>query len=153
MEEIIVYSPQSGTAVPISEVPDQTFSDKILGDGIAIQPSSPLVVAPVSGIITSIADTYHAVCIEGKNGEEVLVHLGIDTVQLKGKGFTCYVEEGQEIRRGDKLIKMNLKLCDRKGYSSLSPCIVVNGDSFSSLTVQTGPVEAGITPVIRLKSK
>ena len=83
MEEIIVYSPQSGTAVPISEVPDQTFSDKILGDGVAIQPSSPLVVAPVSGIITSIADTYHAVCIEGENGEAVsYTHLDVYKRQM-----------------------------------------------------------------------
>jgi len=146
-----IVAQQNGTAVSITEVPDPVFSDKILGEGVAIIPSSNEVFAPVSGIIAQIAHTYHAIGIESDDGLEVLVHLGIDTVKLEGQGFTCCVEQGQHVNAGDKLMDMDLDFIKSKGFNTISPCIITNMDAVKDLKLLPGDVVAGETTVMTYK--
>ena len=142
-----ILAPQTGKAVPVSEVPDPVFSGKVLGDGVGILPTEGGVYAPVSGTVVQVAETFHAVGIESDDGLEVLVHLGIDTVKLKGEGFTCHVKEGQHVSAGDKLIDMDLAFIESKGLSTVSPCIITNVDN-ANLAVLPGEVTAGETAVM-----
>lgn len=147
-KSVKILAPQSGKAVAITEVPDPVFSGKVLGDGVGIQPTSGEVLAPVSGTVVQVAHTLHAVGLESDDGLEVLVHLGIDTVKLKGEGFTCYVTEGQHVNAGDKLMDMDLALIEGKGFSTISPCIITNLDAAKNLAVIPGDVVAGETAVM-----
>ncbi len=146
-----IVAQQNGKVIPITEVPDPVFSGKVLGDGVAIVPSSKEVLAPVSGIIAQIAHTSHAIGIESDDGLEVLVHLGIDTVKLEGQGFTCYVEQGQHVNAGDKLMDMDLEFIQSKGLSTISPCIITNLDEVKNFELFTGDAIAGETTVISYK--
>lgn len=143
-----ILAPQTGKAVPVSEVPDPVFSGKVLGDGVGILPTEGGVYAPVSGTVVQVAETFHAVGIESDDGLEVLVHLGIDTVKLKGEGFTCHVKEGQHVSAGDKLIDMDLAFIESKGLSTVSPCIITNVDNAKNLAVLPGEATAGETAVM-----
>lgn len=147
-KSVKIIAPQTGKAVPLTEVPDPVFAGKVLGDGVGIQPTDGAVLAPVSGTVVQVAHTLHAVGLESDNGLEVLVHLGIDTVKLKGEGFTCHVKEGQHVKVGDKLMDMDLALIESKGFSTVSPCIVTNLDSVKDFTVLTGDVTAGETAIM-----
>lgn len=144
----ILIAAQSGTVVNITEVPDPVFAQKVLGDGIAIIPNSNEVVSPCSGTIAQIANTFHAVGIESDDGLEVLVHLGIDTVNLKGEGFTCCVKVGQHVKAGDKLMEMDIELIKSKNLNPISPCIITNMDEIGELKLTTGAATAGKTTVI-----
>ena len=144
-----IVAQQSGKAVHINEVPDPVFSDKVLGDGIAIIPSENKVVAPISGTIVQIADTMHAFCIESDDGLEVLVHLGLDTVKLKGKGFKCHVKTGQHVQTGDTVMDMDIEFIKNEGYNVITPCIITNMDKIKKITVITGTAELGKTGVIK----
>lgn len=146
-----IVAQQSGKAVPITEIPDPVFSGKVLGDGIGFVPSNGEVLAPVSGTIAQVAHTKHAIGIESEDGLEVLVHLGIDTVKLEGQGFTCYVEVGQHVNVGDKLMNMDLALIQGQGFSTISPCIITNLDAVKNLEIYTGDVIAGETTVMTYK--
>ena len=146
-----VLAQQTGKAVAITDVPDPVFAEKVLGDGIAIIPSSNEVFSPISGTIEQIAHTFHAIGIEGDDGVEILVHLGIDTVKLNGEGFTCYVEVGQHVMAGDKLMDMDIAAIEAKGYQTISPCILTNMDSIKNLDVQIGNVTGGHTTVMTYK--
>ena len=148
MKQETVYAPLTGSAVPMAQVPDPVFAENVIGQGVAILPTDPVAVAPVDGEITAVARTYHAFCIRTDQGLDLLIHLGIDTVNLGGKGFTCYVEKGQRVRRGDPVIRLDLKLCARKKLQVISPCIVVNGEEFPVCKPLLGPVKAGETPIM-----
>jgi PTS system glucose-specific IIC component len=106
-EKTAVYSAADGNIQPITEAPDDVFSQKMMGDGYVITPSSDRIVSPVSGSITSIFPTKHAIGIQTENGIDVLVHMGIDTVELNGQGFELFVEEGQTVKAGDELARMD----------------------------------------------
>ncbi|MCD8506319.1 MAG: PTS transporter subunit IIBC [Alkalibacterium thalassium] len=106
-EKIAVYSVADGNVQPITEAPDDVFSQKMMGDGYVITPSSDRIVSPVSGLITSIFPTKHAIGIQTEDGIDVLVHMGIDTVELNGQGFELFVEEGQTLKAGDELAQMD----------------------------------------------
>jgi sugar PTS system EIIA component len=146
-----IIAQQSGKAVPITEVPDPVFSEKILGDGVGIIPSNGEVFAPVSGKIAQVANTRHAIGIESDDGLEVLIHLGIDTVKLEGQGFTCYVEVGQHVSAGDKLMDMDLDFIKSKGLNTISPCIITNMDAVKNLEMLIGEVTAGESTVMTYK--
>lgn len=152
-KESKMMAPQTGKAVPITEVPDPVFSGKILGDGIAVIPSSNAVLSPVSGTIAQVAHTFHALGIETDDGIEVLVHLGIDTVKLNGEGFTCHVKVGDHVSVGDKLMDMDIDAISAKGFQTISPCIITNLDDLKSFEAITGDVTAGQTTVMTYKKK
>ena len=129
-------------------MPDSVFSGKVLGDGVGIIPSENEVLAPVSGTVVQVADTLHAVCLESDDGLEVLIHLGLDTVKLKGKGFTCHVKAGQHVSAGDLLMEMDLTQIGQAGYNAVTPCIVTNLDQVKRLSMFSGDAVAGKTVVM-----
>lgn len=122
----IVKSPLKGRLVPLNEVPDQTFSQKILGDGVAIDPSEGLVVAPFDAEVAQIFKTAHAVGLINDQGVEVLIHIGIDTVKLGGEGFKAHVKAGDRVKAGQVLIEFDLKLVKAKAPSMLTPVVITN---------------------------
>lgn len=148
-----IFAPQTGTAVNLNEVPDGVFADKVLGDGIAIKPSDDAVYSPVNGTVIQIAHTFHALGIESNDGVEILIHLGINTVELKGEGFKCHVEVGQKVKKGDKLMDMDRALIESKGYNTISPCIITNMDVITKIETTTGEVKGTETSVITYKTK
>ena len=118
-KKITICAPCAGRVIPIEEVPDDVFSAKILGDGCGVEPFDNTVYAPVEGKITMVSDTGHAYAIMTKNNVEVLVHIGIDTVQLRGDGFTPMVTSGQQINRGDTLAKVDFQKIKQNGLSTV----------------------------------
>jgi PTS system glucose-specific IIA component len=147
---IDIISPLSGEIVNIEDVPDVVFAEKIVGDGIAIKPSGNKMVAPVNGTIGKIFETNHAFSIESNDGIELFVHFGIDTVELKGEGFTRIAEEGQEVKAGDTVIEFDLAFLEEKAKSTLTPVVISNMDEIKELNKLAGEVVVGETPVLRV---
>jgi glucose-specific phosphotransferase system IIA component len=125
--------------VDISIVPDEVFSKKILGDGFAVIPSDNNFFSPASGTISDVTETLHAYCITTDDGLELLVHIGIDTVNLKGKGFTSHVKNGDRIKLGDPLASADLKLIESSGYNTTSMVVVTNTELLRSFKVIESP--------------
>ncbi|MFP3013456.1 MAG: PTS glucose transporter subunit IIA [Arsenophonus sp. NC-XBC3-MAG3] len=148
---IDIVAPISGKIVNIEDVPDVVFSKKIVGDGIAIKPTGNKIVAPVDGIIGKIFETNHAFSIESDNGIELFVHFGIDTVELKGKGFTRIADEGQKVKKGDLVVELDLPLLEEKSKSTLTPVVISNMDEIKELTKLTGSVVVGDTVIMQIK--
>ncbi|MFS0904052.1 glucose-specific PTS transporter subunit IIBC [Priestia aryabhattai] len=121
-----IVSPIEGELVPLSEVPDQVFSQKLMGDGFAIIPKTGTVVAPVDGKIVNLFPTKHALGIESTTGREVLIHVGIDTVNLKGEGFEALVAQGDEVKKGQPLLKIDLDFVKENAPSTITPIIFTN---------------------------
>ena len=149
-KEVKIYAPLSGEIVNIEDVPDVVFSEKIVGDGIAIRPNGDEIVAPVNGTIGKIFETNHAFSIESDEGIELFVHFGIDTVELKGEGFTRIAAEGQKVKVGDPVIKFDLALLEEKAKSVLTPVVVSNMDEISNLQKLSGEVIKGESVVLTL---
>lgn len=139
---------QTGKAVPLAEVPDEVFSQKMLGDGLAILPENGLVLAPVAGELIEVPDSRHAYCIHTAEGLDVLLHIGINTVELKGEGFTCFVKTGDTVKAGQKLAQVDLALVKQHGYPLYTPVIITNMDAVKSLDTHTGAVKAGETVIM-----
>jgi PTS system glucose-specific IIA component len=123
----IIVSPADGDIVELISVPDHVFSEKMAGDGIAIIPRSNTFVAPISGVVSKIFSTNHAYSIKAKNGLEVLVHIGLDTVALKGEGFKRLVEEGAIVSVGNPIISADLEFIKSQEKDTITP-IVFNHD-------------------------
>ncbi len=129
----------NGNILDISLVPDQVFSQKILGDGFAVIPSDGNFVSPVSGTVADVTETKHAYCITADDGLEVLVHIGIDTVELRGKGFEALVKAGDKVQLGTPLVRADLKLIEKEGYNTTSMVVVTNMDKVRSLKISENP--------------
>jgi len=130
----IIFSPIDGDVVDLESVPDEVFSAKLAGDGLAILPRSNTFVAPVSGVLTKIFSTNHAFSIQTKSGLEVLVHIGLDTVELNGEGFKRLAEEGDTVTAGKPIICADIEFIKSKGKSILTP-IVLNHEK--NITIVT----------------
>ena len=143
----------SGKVLPMEEVKDPVFSSKMLGDGLAIEPSSELIIAPCDGVISTVMEaSKHAVGITAANGMELLIHEGIDTVALNGEGFELYVKEGDTVKAGDKLIKFNSKLIKSKGYQTCCVLAITNSDDYPDMKLHTGiDAIAGVTIIAETK--
>ena len=148
--EVEIYAPISGEIVNIEDVPDVVFSEKFVGDGGAIRPTGNKIVAPVDGVIGKIFETNHAFSMESKEGVELFVHFGIDTVELKGEGFTRIAQEGQSVKRGDTVIEFDLPLLESKAKSVLTPVVISNMDEISCIVKKSGEVVAGESVVLSL---
>lgn len=146
-------APLAGTAVALSEIPDPIFSAGKLGQGVGIVPSGDTVVAPAAGTILTVAKSGHAVGIRLDNGVELLVHIGIDTVQMNGEGFDVHVERKQHVEPGDKLITFNKKLIEEHGYNPITPVLVTNSAKFASVEGLPAASVAIDTPIIRTTAK
>ncbi len=141
-EELCAH--MSGEAVPLENTGDEAFSGKILGDGIAVEPSEGRLYAPCDGTVVSVADTLHAVNIVSNNGCELLLHIGIDTVKLNGRGFNAHVKNGDTVKKGELLISFELELLKAEGYNTVTPMIICNTDDYTATeTLQRGHVEKG----------
>lgn len=149
----VVTAPFSGKLVPLSSVPDETFASGVLGEGIAIEPSDGLFCSPVSGTVESIAETKHAIGFAGDNGLEILVHVGLETVGLKGEGFEILVKEGDRIKAGQPVAKVDLDLIRARGLNTITSIVLTGGADDMELNCAEGIAAAGKTPVLTLTAK
>ena len=132
--DFTLTSPMAGTAVPLGQVKDESFAKGMLGPGIAVEPSSGVVVAPCDGKVTVAFPTGHAYGLKSASGLQVLIHIGMDTVKLDGKGFTPKVAKGDFVRRGDVLAEVDLDVIREAGYDTVTPVVVTNKKKFASVT-------------------
>lgn len=147
-EAVTVTSPLEGRAVPISEIPDPVFSTGVVGDGIAIEPTSNTVVCPADATVLTAPDSGHAFGLKLDSGVELLIHVGIDTVELGGKGFDVKVKAGDHVSAGQPLVVFDPTVIDEAGYSKITPVLVTNGFDYSNVTgIPADDVTTG-TPVI-----
>ena len=149
--EFIIASPVKGKLIALEDVPDETFAQGILGQGAAVIPSEGKVVAPADGEISSIFDTKHAVGITLENGVEILVHVGINTVEMEGNGFEAFVKEGDKVKKGQKLVEFSIDKIKEAGYKTETPVIITNTDDYSSVEkiADDGDIDA-LTDIIKV---
>lgn len=147
---ISIHAPLSGEIVPIEEVPDVVFADKIVGDGVAIMPSGDMMAAPCDGTIGKIFETNHAFSMESDDGLELFVHFGMDTVNLKGEGFTRIAKEGQRVKTGEPIIGFDLALLKEKAPSVITPIVISNMDEVKELNKMSGSVTKGESVVLNI---
>ena len=135
---------EDGRTIPMDEVNDQTFAQELLGPGIAIVPSNGTVVSPINGTIATVMDTIHAVCIQGEDGLELIVHAGLDTVELNGKYYQTYKEIGDQVKAGDVLLEFDLEEITKAGYDVTTPIVITNLGDYKITKCLTGQqVKAG----------
>lgn len=140
---IELVSPITGNILPMEEVPDKVFSDKMMGDGLAIEPSEGKILSPVDGTIVTIFPTNHAIGLESKEGLEILIHIGLDTVELQGEGFNRIIEEGQKVKKGDLLMEFDIEKIQVAGKSTITPIVITNMDKIQTIEKNSGAVVAG----------
>ena len=133
-EELTVASPLKGIAIPLKTVVDEAFSSEAIGKGIAIEPTEGRVVAPFDGEIISLFPTKHAIAIQSEKGIELLVHVGINTVELNGEHFESHVSEGDRVKQGQTLITFNIEEIKKAGYLMQTPVIITNSDDYLEIT-------------------
>lgn len=150
-KELSIVAPVTGNAVLLEEVPDTVFSEKILGDGMAVVPTDGKFVCPVDGVVVSVTDTLHAIGFQTEDGVELLVHIGIDTVKLEGKGFTVHVKEGDVVKKGDPVVEVDMNVLYENNLNPITPVIVCSGADDLEFVHIEGTVEAGKTTIIELK--
>ncbi|GAB2935927.1 N-acetylglucosamine-specific PTS transporter subunit IIBC [Hafnia psychrotolerans] len=149
-----LVSPVTGDVVALDQVPDEAFASKAVGDGVAIRPTGKTVVSPAAGTIVKIFNTNHAFCLETDAGAEVVVHMGIDTVALEGKGFTRLVEEGATVKAGQPVLELDLDFLNANARSMISPVVVSNIDDYSGVvSLASGSVVAGQTKLFEIQGK
>lgn len=148
----ILIAPITGTVVPLDTVPDETFASKMLGDGVAIEPSvSGEMVAPMDGTV-DITPTLHAFTLESSDGVSILVHLGVDTVKLNGQGFEQLVKTGEKVKAGDPIIRYDLEFLKNNAPSVTSPVIVLESDEYKKIIkYENKNVHAGEDEIIEIE--
>ncbi len=134
----VIGAPIEGEAVEISKVSDPTFGQEILGKGMAIIPSVGKVVAPVDGRVEMVFDTKHALSMKTAEGAELLIHIGLDTVSLKGAPFTTHVSAGQEVKAGDLMLEFDIEAIKKAGLEVISPVIICNTPDYKEVKVNVG---------------
>ncbi|APV38895.1 phosphoenolpyruvate--protein phosphotransferase [Pseudomonas frederiksbergensis] len=149
-QQLQLHAPLSGVLMPLDLVPDPVFSSRVIGDGLCIDPTSTTLCAPLAGVVSNVQASGHAVSITDENGVQVLMHIGLDTVNLAGKGFTRLVEEGQQVDVGQSLIEFDADFVALNARSLLTLMLVVSGEPFTWLTPETGGVDSG-QPLLSLK--
>lgn len=147
-----ISAPVSGRILTLAEVNDPTFSEHILGDGFAIVPENGVITAPADAVIESVAHTSHAVSMTTDSGAELLIHVGIDTVELDGKYFSIPVSVGDHVKLGDVLIEVDLDGVKNAGYDTVTPVVVTNMDDYASVSKASDTAEAGM-PFLILEPK
>ncbi|WP_263080374.1 PTS glucose transporter subunit IIA [Endozoicomonas sp. Mp262] len=152
-EGTVIKAPLTGEIVPIEDVPDPVFADKVVGDGIAINPTGNRMVAPCDGTIGKIFETNHAFSMETASGVELFVHFGIDTVELKGEGFKRVACEGQDVKAGETVIEVDLEFLREKAKSVITPVVISNMDDVASLEKSSGSVVEGTDSLLTVHMK
>ncbi|WP_026527689.1 PTS sugar transporter subunit IIA [Butyrivibrio sp. VCD2006] len=149
--KIEIASPVNGEIVPISEVNDPTFSEEMVGKGVAIMPTDGKYYSPADGALISLFPTGHAYCINTVDGAELLVHIGIDTVNLKGEFFTIHATQGTDVKKGDLIVEVDLEGVKNAGYEVITPVVISNHSKFSKFEKMSGTVAAGDTVILLSK--
>lgn len=143
-EKYEVAAPVKGEAVPIQQVSDPTFGEEILGKGAAVIPEEGRFYAPTDGTVTLLFDTLHAVSITSDDGVEILIHVGLDTVELKGAPFTAHVKTGDKVKKGDLLLEADLEQIRASGREIITPVIICNTSDYKEVsTEKTGAINPG----------
>ncbi len=142
-----------GKAVPLSEVSDPTFGEEIMGKGMAIYPEEGKVYAPCDGTIDLMFDTGHAVNIKSKDGVEVLIHVGLETISLKGEGFKTFKKNEDTVKKGDLLIEFDRALLLEKGFDIITPMVICNTDDYAEVKGITGKDVVPGDTVIEIRTK
>lgn len=150
--EIRIVSPATGRAVALEQVPDPVFSQKIIGDGIAVMPTDGRIVSPVDGEVASVAETLHAYGFRSKEGLELLIHVGLETVGLKGECFEVFVKAGDSVKAGDLIAKVNLQALAEKQINCITPVLICGGMEGKTLSGYEGEAEAGKTTILTLSN-
>ena len=150
--EETLTSPVNGTQISLSEVADETFASEMLGTTVAVEPADGKIVAPCDGEVSNIFETGHAVCITTESGGELLIHIGIDTVKMDGKGFTKKVSDGDKVHAGDILVEANLEEIKNAGYQTTTMMILTNTDEFGNVT-KAEPAEVKTTSKVMTLTK
>lgn len=145
-----LLAPLSGVLLPLEQVPDPVFSSRVIGDGLCIDPTSQILCAPLSGVVSNLQRSGHALSITGEQGQQVLMHIGLDTVNLAGKGFTCLIEEGQQVSAGQPLIEFDADYLALHARSLLTLMLVVSGEAVTGLVSDSLLVELG-QPVLQIE--
>lgn len=148
-----IIAPITGKVVALNDVPDPVFSEKMMGEGIAILPKEGKVLSPVDGKVILTADTKHAIGIQANDGTELLIHIGLETVTLKGEGFECFVKEGDSVSIGQQLLKVDWEFIKNRVESIVTPIIITNGQSKSIQVEEQDKCEAGKTILMTISSK
>lgn len=148
---IVISAPVEGSTVPITEVSDPTFGEEILGKGIAIKPARGRVVSPVNGKVAMMFETGHAVSLVSDDGVEVLVHVGLDTIKLKGEFYTIHAHDGDTVKIGDLLMEFDMDGIKEAGYDIITPIVICNTADFASVTPIVGNAVSEGDQIIEFK--
>lgn len=149
-EKKVILAPAAGKVIPMKEVADPAFSQEILGKGVAIVPETGVIVAPASGEVTVMFETKHAVSIKTDFGAELIVHIGLDTVNLKGQHFKACVAQGDRVKAGDALVEVDLEQVKAAGYDMTTPVIICNTPDYPNMVCHSGMEVKALDPIIEL---
>ncbi len=141
-KDIEVGAPAAGQVVGIETVPDDTFAQEMLGKGVAILPEDGRFVAPADGVVESLFPTGHAYAVTTPEGAEIMVHIGLDTVKLKGEHFKLIAAQGDTVKKGDPMVEVDLEAVKQAGYEIITPVLVLNPDDFSQIDKKEGHMNA-----------
>ena len=145
-----LYAPMAGKAVAIAEVPDPTFAEGMLGNGVAIIPTDGKVYAPCDATVETMFSTGHAVSLSAANGAELLIHVGLETVGLNGAPFTVHVKDGDKVKKGQLMFEADLDAIKAAGLPIITPFLVCNSDDYTTFEVTTGKDVTNADVVIKL---
>ena len=152
-KNLSILAPVSGKIIALEQVPDPVFSGKTLGDGVAIIPEDGKIYSPVDGTVTTVSTTLHAYGFTTADGVDILVHIGLETVSLKGEGFKVYIKDGDTVKKGELIAEVDLTYLDRKGISVISPVLICDGAENMTMDTANGKASAGKTEIITLTKK
>ena len=145
-----IYAPIAGKAVAITEVPDPTFAEGMLGNGIAIEPAEGKVYAPCDATVDMMFTTGHAVSLVAQCGAEILIHVGLETVGLEGKPFKAHVNSGDSVKKGDLLMEADLEMIKEAGLNIITPVVICNSDLYTTFDTSVGSAVSNADVVIKL---
>lgn len=148
-----LVSPIKGKMIDLKEVPDQVFASGMMGQGVAFLPIDGKVYSPCNGKLVTVFPTKHALGIKADNGAELLIHFGLDTVQLNGEFFDQKIEVGKKVKKGDLILDVDIKMLEEKGYKTVTPMIITNSDEFNINMGQYEDVEVNDKVIITLEKK
>lgn len=148
-----IITPITGKVIDIVQTPDPVFSEKMVGDGVAIEPTEGLVVSPIDGEVVQLFPTNHAIGLKNKEGLEILIHIGIDTVKMKGKGFQPFINKGDKVKTGQKLMIFDLDLIKKEARSIITPVVTTNIGQAEVLKKTVGDVFSGNDEIMQIRLK
>ena len=151
MANLTLVSPLRGWCAPLDETPDAVFAQRLLGDGVAIDPTEGVLHAPCDGEVISVAAAGHAVALRAANGAEILLHVGIDTVALGGEGFKVLVSAGARVRSGEPLLNFDLDALAQRAKSLITPIVITNGERFAIANARSGQAVKVGDPLLELR--